>query len=636
MPFRVEGAPHVVNALESDRGDWRNYYRDRYFADLHGFTVMSTLKEYKTDNLRIKEAIKLRLDGEWKESLNSLGAQVVDPDNPFIGEALYISGLVYESLAFFPEAMGNYARLEFTKEEAGGEFYYKTILRKSYVKFLTGLKYSRLLSMIDADGGFYKVFNNSTDDIDWRDALAGHAVMLYFFGSHDHAELIFKQIAEYGPLRPAYQLARAENYMSLGLHQNARVAFQDLLVAINDSKRHDLLAYMYLRLGDIANIRGESDNAKAFYEQIVPLPDEQDGEIVYNEPYIMQAMAVGEYYMKAEKNADAIGIFRVITNGPFPIGLDLRETVALNLVLLYIRDSQTSEAFVRAKEFTLLYPKNPYIRKVWEIINDHIYSIISEGTEKHDYNNVLYYYFENVGFIKEKRTLIPASIVLMDMGFPYEANQIFLSLWEKNPSYSDISVVTGLAKSTLMLENREKAREFLKKARASNKADRVKLAETWRLLGDEFHRKGEIEGAIVSYANARKEIKDNNLDLTYANLLTLSLQGKKAVDIYKSLLKRSLTDEFIVKVYMGFAECYFSIRDWRRALTNYHFALRSAPKSELGKIYYKIGEINLALGKESLAVEAWKHAVDTDEQGYFKKLARGRLREVQIWKPTRM
>ena len=62
-----------------------------------------------------------------------------------------------------------------------GEFYFKTILRKSYVKLLMGLKYTKSLSIIDADGGFYKVFKKSTDEREWRTALEGHGVMLYFF-----------------------------------------------------------------------------------------------------------------------------------------------------------------------------------------------------------------------------------------------------------------------------------------------------------------------------------------------------------------------------------------------------------------------------------------------------------------------
>ncbi|MEE9543297.1 MAG: hypothetical protein V3V95_05895, partial [Thermodesulfobacteriota bacterium] len=488
---------------------------------------------------------------------------------------------------------------------------------------------------IEADGGFFNVFKNSNDTMDWSDALGGHAVMLYFFGAHENAEVIFKSVAEHGPMGSAYLLARAENYMLLGLHQEARVAFQELLIRLKNSTRHDLLAYMYLRLGDIANMRKETDDAKAFYESIAPLPD-LDTEITFNEPYIMQAMAVGEYYMKAGKDAEAIGVFRTVSGGPFPIGLDLRETVALNLVLLYERDSLEVEAFVAAKDFILLYPDNPYIAEVWRIINDHIHKLIADGYAKHDFNNVLYYYFENIGFIKERRTLLLAGEVLMDIGFPQEANDLFVKLWEANSSYTDIAVLSGLARSAFMLDNRGDAAKLLKRAKASGSKQKLKIAQTWRLLGDEYYRKGEVKGAISAYGEARKSISDEALDLKYATLLTHTFQAARALGIYKGLLKRPVSDALKDEVYLVFAECYVSLKEWRRALTNFHFALKSAKKLKEGEIYYKIGEVNFAMGRDTQALAAWKKAVETDEQGYYKKLARVRIREVEVWKSTRM
>ncbi|MBE9532095.1 MAG: hypothetical protein IME98_04760, partial [Proteobacteria bacterium] len=146
-PSRANAAVQVVNALEENRGDWRNYYRDKFFADMHSIDLMETLKAYSTEDPVIKESIRLRLAGEWKESINGLTGLVVDSDTHNRDEVAYVLGLIYESLAFFPEAMGNYDRLEFKRGEAKGAFYYKTVLRKSYVKFITGLKYSKLLSM---------------------------------------------------------------------------------------------------------------------------------------------------------------------------------------------------------------------------------------------------------------------------------------------------------------------------------------------------------------------------------------------------------------------------------------------------------------------------------------------------------
>ena len=224
----------------------------------------------------------------------------------------------------------------------------------------------------------------------------------------------------------------------------------------------------------------------------------------------------------------------------------------------------------------------------------------------------------------------------MDMGFPQEADRVFAGLWKKDPSYLDIDVLSGVARSSFLVEKKGEAAKLLKRARPKTAAQRTKVAETWRHLGDYYYRKGERKGAIDAYREARKRISDEALDLRYATLLTRTSNGARAVGIFKELLKRRVSDAFKGEVYLGFAECYFSIKDWRRALTNYHFALKSAPKFVKGEIHYKIGEVNFAMGKVAQAMAAWEKAVEVDEQGYYKKLARGRIKEVEIWKSARM
>ncbi|MBE9532060.1 MAG: tetratricopeptide repeat protein [Proteobacteria bacterium] len=547
----------------------------------------------------------------------------------------YVLGLIYESLAFFPEAMGNYDRLEFKKGEAKGAFYYKTVLRKSYVKFITGLKYRKLLSMVDADGGFYRVFKNSADEAEWKDALAGHGVMLYFFGAHDSAEAIFESVKKNSKLMPAAQFAQAENYMNMGLHQDARVVFQDLLRVFQDSERTDLLAYIYLRLGDIANIRGETDNALAFYMLIAPRLEEGE-EVVFTDPYIIQSMAVGEYFMKTEKGEEAIAIFKMLSRGPMPIGLDLRESIALNITLLYHTEELELKAFSNAKEFALLYPDNAYIHQVKRIINDTIYKFIATVYENHDYHNVLYYYYENMRFVKEKRTLMLVAKVFLDLGFPEDARLIFTKLWNRYPKYTDIELLTGLARSEAMLGEFLKAEKNLRKSRPEDRTGRELVAKSWRLLADDYYRKGDMPGALKSYANVRKTLFDVIVELRYASLLTSQRRAKDAISVYRALLKRSITDDTKGKAYFGAAEAYSSVRSYRKAVINYQFALKLSAKKLSGEINYKIGEANYAMGKLDKALKAWKEAERIDSQGYYKRLAKARIKEVTIWEQARM
>ena len=55
LPTLCEATPQVVNALKKERGDWRKYYRDKVFVDMHSHDLMDLLHSYVTEDPLINE-----------------------------------------------------------------------------------------------------------------------------------------------------------------------------------------------------------------------------------------------------------------------------------------------------------------------------------------------------------------------------------------------------------------------------------------------------------------------------------------------------------------------------------------------------------------------------------------------------
>ena len=62
-------------------------------------------------------ALRLRLNGQWKQSIDTLTGLITDPGITNQEEVVYVLGLIYESMALFPEAMGHYDMLQFSRDE---------------------------------------------------------------------------------------------------------------------------------------------------------------------------------------------------------------------------------------------------------------------------------------------------------------------------------------------------------------------------------------------------------------------------------------------------------------------------------------------------------------------------------------
>jgi tetratricopeptide (TPR) repeat protein len=623
VPKAVFAMPPVRHALDAEKSTWRNHYRDTFLTSLHKYTALNALDGYKTENKDIKEAIKLRMDGKGKDSLATLKSLTVKKGVQPSAELLFLTGLINESMGFFPEAAANYAMVETAPN--GKEFSNRTALRRSFVKFIEAVTANSLFAMIDADGGFFRIYNESTTEDEWNEALAGHALVLYNFGDHKHAETIFASISPAYLMGPAYQFARAENYVSLGLHLNAIDLFERLKVYLVENEEMTLASYISLRLGDLYLMSGNDADATSNYNQIL-VDRNKDTPLAVDDGFIMQSMALAEHHYKKDEHVEATETLRRLLAEKLPPMLEIEKTGGLYLIELFRKMGFEEDAFLEAKGFLQNYPDTRWSPEVRAFVDDVIRKRINEAYASNDFQKVLYHYHVSLDFVSDPKLLAIVGTAFVERKLPAEAKAVFTKLAEAMPPAEARFINIGLARSEIMLGNADAGYALLsaiKPAGPPMKPDEERyFAAGLRELGDFHFKKAAYQASLWGYESAARFVKDFELDLRLAMALDFAGRQSDALKIYTALIASVADASVKGRAHIGRGDILFARKKWADALA-----------------YYKLGEASRAFGNEAEAIKAWKAAAAAAGAGgeaVYARLAEERLKEVGAWERVRM
>lgn len=586
-------------------------------------------------------------------------------------EAIYLIGLIYEGLGFYPEALGNYARIS-VRRDGGGVFYRKAMLRTAFVNLMKTVEGGDIALLEETSDRFYGVYRESSDPAEWEEALAGYAVTLYESGDHADAEDVFRKIDGYIYLHPAYGFSRAENYLRAGEIEKAKDAFQRLSAQYGEG---GLLQYIFLRLGDIAVMEGKEKDGELFYKRLTEdVKETEDGKEkkTFASPLpgdapVMGKMALSELYMN-EKRAESVNILKDMMSMPLPS--EVRDAALVYLVNLSRAEGLYRDTLAFSKEF--LSRPGPGKAEVKAVLDDTLYLIISGAHERKDYTGVMEVYYGNREFIKDKRILFMAAESFLNAGLADEAAAIYGRLM--NPQgglvgrrgrqgrldgWGDAGASIGLARCRIMKGDGAGAADALRAVRPSDRPGRLDspqgglvgrkeqalLADAFRLLGDLHLRKGEYGEALSAYSEALKGMDKPEIYLKKAHAHVLRGEEERAVDIYLDVIKRlSIKDGWSAvkdaatmgaKAFLGLGDAYYSMKRWKDSLDSYGRGIggADADKEEKIRVRYRMGEANFFTGNVEEAVSAWQEVVKEDRDGYMGRLADERLKEVDLWQP---
>ncbi len=658
--------PSVVHALDSKKSVWRNYYRDKFFYDMHIMNAKKDLEEIRFDDYNVRKAVKLRYEEDWRDSVNTLRDMATDLGPPDTDEIYFAIALIYESFGLTPEALGYYKRIEedpygdkpevteeasppllserLAKEKPLSEFQLRTLLRSSFLKSIDAINYGSVIEMVKADKGFYKVFSESEEVKLWSTALAGHAVMLYGFGKHAYAEVIFSKLDADGLLDPAYSFVRAENHMNLGRLISAELIFRKIHDYAAAQENIQLLSYANLRLGDIAVKRGDYKQAELLYNEIRSnrWSDPSKKEPTADEGFIMRTLAFAELRMLENKYEKSILLLLDLEDEIFPPRLEMSRSLPLYFIYLYDHSGQGEKAFARIEDFLQYYPKNPWVKDIWVVIDRYIYKTIADPYAKNDYEGVLNAYYKFKKYVRQRRANIMIATAFMDAGLPSESKKIFEKLVIGEGRQSDRKAVSGLIRAHIGLGEVEEAERWLKEMKPRNEREQRLEADSKLLMADYYYRLARYREAAFFYEQAGSVLKDPEIYFKEADTMSLYGDDKGSVRVYNEIigLYNELEEAAIrLRAMTSLGESYFKLKDYKNTL---RVMKKAEPllveQSELSKkqrALYLIGESNYKLDRREPALNAWQRAVELNSESELGRLSAERIKEMKAWDAAR-
>ncbi len=636
-PSRVFAIPDATHAMDPEKSIWRNYFRDKFFVDIHRSKSLVKLNELRSEDPTIEEAVKLRLESKWKDAINLLSERMLDSEVENQNELIYATALIFESVGLFTEAAGNYSRLEgYTK----GDELLNSKLRESFATSISAVKYSSFAQLVEADMDLLRVFRRSEDPEIWSSALAGHAVILYIFNDHRSAEKIFEKLEDDDLLTSQYHFIRAENFMSLGYLDEAEFLFKRLLDYALHNTMETFQSYIYLRLGDVAAIRGDLDGAEALYNKMKVdwelKPD--DPNFIGDDHYIMRTMAAAEVSILKNKMAQALKLLGDVSTVEVPPTLGMKKSIDLYKIFLYADSGLGDKAFEAAKHFLLIYGKTPWHGDVWEVIDNYIYKEFADSYATEDYFTIMKNYYKNIRYVRKRRSLLLAAEAFLENDLPTESKKIYEGLVSDVRGESlDIKAISGLIRSHILLRENGSAWKILKSFSARNDKERSFKINLTRAIADSFYRSGEYTDAIGAFVSVRKVLPfDAGLELKYARSLLLTSKEKESIRVYKDILKKSEDSSVHSEGLIGIGKASFELKRYGDGQRAFRKAADIAGEEERPRVLYMLGETSHKLGRRSDAKEAWRMSVETGMDSDYVELSRERLKEITQWERARM
>lgn len=603
------------------QSSWRDYYSRTYLVEALKIGTTAYLMGYGAAAADINKAVEFVKDGKGQEAVKELMGSTSD-------ESIFIKGLIYEVMGFYPEAVGNYARLiQFYPD---GKFFRKANIRSAFIKLINGLKTDSIPLVKEASRGFYDVYKKSDEPEEWKDAIAGYAITLYILDEGHYAQEVFKKIEGYISLNPSYQFFAAENYVKIGKVTEARVLFQKLA---ETQKGSGIIPYINLRLGDIALLENNDVQAELFYKGVqehAKSPSDtgtSEASGIVN----MGTMALAESYMKKGKNSQAIKLLKDLLEKS--IDVRVNDSADYYLIKLLKSEGGLQEALLRTRKFLASYPMSLWKKDVEKVRDDIIYRAMADAYQNANYQKVAKYYYENKGVIKDDRLVEMAGDSFLNLNLPREAEVLYKSLMNRKT----INASIGLAKSLIMGGDAKRTLEIINRVSASKGAVKTELAEVYHMLGDHYFRVKGYDDALKAYSLAYQNgMTKPELHFKIAHIYELLGKKNDAAKVYESLADSVSNEVVKTKAFLKLGDIYYTSKDWDSALSFYAKGVQFVGKGEERfRFIYRMGEANMNIGKRKEAVEAWQE-VERDDKGYMGRLAHERLKEVNAWQTLQM
>ena len=630
----AQAAPSAEHFLDAKKSIWRNYFKDKFFVEMHSLNAISALKNLKFDDPSLDEAVRLRLGGQWQQAIDLMRDQATELDVDRRDKILFTTGLIYESIGFYPEAMGNYSRID---PKMNRDLFLRTLLRKSFVKFINGLNYSSIFDMIDADTGFYKVYKESSDHYLWSNAMAGHAVMLYVFGEHSYAEEIFAKLDTETLLEPTYQFIRIENYLNLGRTSLAEALLIKLQGYVSKELTESLKSYINLRLGDIAAMNGDLMGAEEFFNDIgtETTYDPFGAPSAMDDGFIMKTMAMAELHLKSENYKDSLKLLLQLKGTQLPPKLALETTIPLYMMSIYDRTDRDEEAFGVAKDFLMLYPKSDWAEEAWAYVDQYIFNLFVKAYSEQDYHGVLDAYYENKRFVRKRRALLMAADAMLSSGLPEEGRIVYSELTGRGGNFFDWKASRGLVEALSVVAENDKAAAIVNRMKPRNAEEELIKAESARILAGAYYGGGSYKESQSFYEKALKVIDDAGLHADHGLVLALNGEHKGAAGAYGRALSKAPDDALKARSLIGEGDALFNMKEFKSSLKSYSSAEEFAGADLIGRVLYMKGLSKRRLGKRREALELWKRAVREGAQMDYVTLSKERLKEAEAWEKVR-
>ncbi|MBI5327946.1 MAG: hypothetical protein HZB80_06620 [Deltaproteobacteria bacterium] len=599
-----------LDAADIGSSDWRDYYRKVSAAEMLKSVPKNILINHTSKSPDITNAIQTAMQGKGHDAVMTLIGNIDE-------EVIFIGGLIYESIGFYPEASGSYERL--IQYYPKGNFYRKALLRQSFINLVKGLKMDSAALIREASNGFYKVYKESNDPLEWEDALAGYSITLYESKDYQYAEEVFQKIEGHILSVPAYQFCRAENYMKTSKISEAKGLFQKLYEQYAET---NFAPYLRLRLGDIEIIQGRENSGEKFYKKIIEYAD----KTITHDPLVMGTLAVSELDMKRKKNSDAIKALKKLLEEPS--ASPAKAAAVFYLIKLYNMERFYGEAISLSKRFFSMYPSSPWKGDVGKVLDGVIWTLVSGAYKKGDYHLTAKTYYENKGLIKDKEMLLLIGQSLLMLALPDEAVTVYKSI----PDKKDAGVRRGLAKGFIMKGDIKKGEEILNSISPRSKEEKMEIAMIFMSAGDFHFRKGEYDEMLKAYYNAGKNgLNEQEFYLKSAQLYRFLDKKDDAIKSYQNIINLTAGEYIKAKAFIGIGDVYFSMKRWGDAVKAYTNGVKSIEdKDERMQVIYRMGEIYMSLGNNKEGVKAWEE-VAKEDKGYLGRLADERLQVVKAW-----
>ncbi|MFQ5328799.1 MAG: tetratricopeptide repeat protein [Thermodesulfobacteriota bacterium] len=604
--------------IENGRGGerWREVYREKVFSELFMRQAEMAIKGYSSTIAEIDEALAIARSGELRGALSKLLVMRGSGGGDSIRrrEAIYLSGLINERLGFFPEALAHYMRV--IRSPQKDTLYRRALMGRSFLLLREGVREEKNRLIERAGRLFYRVYRAAEQPEIWQKALAGYGLALSFTDNNDAAESVFSEINSFLDGNPPFRFFRAENFVKLG---RADLAMEPLLALKGDKASPVMAGYALLRVGDMAVESGDRAEGEKRYQELVEKTGDRAGQV-------MGMMAMAELHRGGEEYGKAVEMWRKVVDGEAPY--EVRD-IALFYLLRVSEDAGSAEDVLNnAKKLLLTGVSTSWKKEGRKALSDTLFSFIKSAYSEGNYGEAVSLFYKHGPYIKEGRTRRIVADALLEVNLPAEARKIYLGL-ERGEK---MGVPVKLIRTHIMEGEVESVEEDMRRHYKKRSAE---MNVALREAGDLYMRRGAYDLAMAKYAMANNKLDFPELILNSAHLYTMTGKPERANRLLGKLIKRYPDNDIGARAYLGMGDANYAMERWSDALKAYTRAGAKIRTDDGARIHYRMGRLNLMLGRRKEAVTIWKGLAGEDG-GYYGKLAGESVKEAALWKSIKM